>query len=93
MTGRGVGRAARCFRESLTLRADTQDRPGITMGLEAPGGVAGARGRASGAVRLLAAADAWRRARGLSGPDADREACDCDKAGPEGGPSGEAGHD
>jgi non-specific serine/threonine protein kinase len=71
-----VERAARRFHESLTLWAEAQDAPGIATSLEDLARVADARGRAPAVVRLVAAADAWRRARGLPCPDADREACD-----------------
>src|SRR5882724_2523340 len=64
-----VGRAARCFHESLILRAEAQDAPGIATSLEDLARVADARGRAPAVLRLLAAADVWRRARGLPRPD------------------------
>ena len=73
-----VGRAAGCLLESLTLGAEVQDGPRIAASLQGLARVAGVRGRAATAVRLLAAADVWRRTCGLSFPAADREACDRD---------------
>ena len=71
-----VGRATRCFHESLTLWVEAQDAPGIATSLEALATVASARGRAPAVVRLLAAVRTWRCAQGLPEPEADREACD-----------------
>jgi predicted ATPase/class 3 adenylate cyclase len=60
-----IGRSARCYHEALALWAEAQDAAGIAMGLEGAARVAEARGRTPGAQRLLAAAAAWRKARGL----------------------------
>jgi predicted ATPase/class 3 adenylate cyclase len=63
--------AARHLCESLTLRAAAQDGPGIVASLEHLARAAAAAGLAHSAVRWLAAAETWRRSRGLPGPDAD----------------------
>ncbi len=76
LTHEDVTRATRLFQESLVLFVETDDDSGITTNLGDLARVAAARGYASVVLRLLAAADARRRTRGLRWPDADREACD-----------------
>ena len=71
-----LARAAALTQESLTLYAETPDTPGIATSLETLARVSAEHGRAPAVLRLLAAADALRRAQGLEGSAADREACD-----------------
>ncbi len=71
-----VARAARFFQESLAVYAETRDEPGIAASLENLARVVAACGRAAAVVRLLAAADARRRAHGFECAAATRAACD-----------------
>ena len=59
-----AGRAARFFDECLTVSVAAQDAASVATSLEGLAGVAGVAGRALVVLRLLGAADAWRRARG-----------------------------
>jgi len=73
---RDVARAARLFGESLTVWGDSQDPSGVATSLEGLARVADARGLPAVTLRLLAAAEAWRRARGAQRSDADRNICE-----------------
>src|SRR6185369_8585670 len=73
---RDVARAARLFGESLTVWGDSQDASGVATSLEGLARVADARGLPAATLRLLAAAEAWRRARAAQRSDADRNICD-----------------
>jgi hypothetical protein len=73
---RDVGRAARFFGESLRLSVDAQDASGVATSLEGLARVAEARQRPAIVLRLLAAAETWRQARGARRTDADRNVCD-----------------
>jgi predicted ATPase/class 3 adenylate cyclase len=76
LTHGDVARAARLCLESLALFAGAHDDPGIATSLVELARVAAARGHPMVVMRLLAAADARRRACGVPWPDTDREACD-----------------
>jgi predicted ATPase/class 3 adenylate cyclase len=71
-----LARAAGCFHESLTLYAEAHDELGTAASLENLARVAAARGRAPAVLKLLAAAEARRRAQGLEYSAANREVCD-----------------
>ncbi len=73
---RDVGRAAHFFGESLRLWVDAQDASGVATSLAGLARVAEARQRPAIALRLLAAAETWRRSRGAQRSDADRNVCD-----------------
>src|SRR4030095_16912428 len=73
---RDVGRAARFFGESLRLWVDAQDASGGATSLGGLARVGAVRRRAAIVLRLLAAAETWRQARGARRSDADRNVCD-----------------
>ncbi len=67
-------RAARCFQEGLRLRAAAGDAPGIAAHLDLLARAAEAGGSEAMALRMLAAADSWRRGCGMPAPEADADA-------------------
>lgn len=71
-----VARAGHFFSESLALAAGVHDNAAIATNLEDLARVAAARGHRRTPLRLLAAADAIRRAHGLERSEGHRDECD-----------------